>query len=134
MALGFNTAIAAMMGVLNDIYDHGSITKAELKTFILLLSPFAPHMTDEMWQLQGFEGVASVAPWPVYEEAKCVDTTVELPVQVNGKLRGKIVVAVDAAKDDVLAMAGETVASFLEGKTVVKQIYVPGRMVNIVVK
>ena len=134
MSLGFNTAIAAMMGALNEIAEKGSITKGELKTFILLLSPFAPHMTDEMWQLQGFEGVASVAPWPVYEEAKCVESTVELPVQVNGKLRGKITVAVDADKDSVIAMAMDAVASFVEGKAVVKQIFVPGRMVNIVVK
>ncbi len=134
MSLGFNTAIAAMMGVLNDIYDKGSVTKGELKTFVQLLNPFAPHMTDEMWQLLGCEGICSVSQWPVYDEAKCIDSTVELPVQVNGKLRGKIVVAVDAAKDDVLAMAGEAVASFVEGKTVVKQIFVPGRMVNIVVK
>jgi len=134
MSLGFNTAIAAMMGVLNDIYDKGSVTKGELKTFVQLLNPFAPHMTDEMWQLLGGEGICSVSQWPVYDEAKCIDSTVELPVQVNGKLRGKIVVAVDAAKDDVLAMASEAVASFVEGKTVVKQIFVPGRMVNIVVK
>ena len=134
MSLGFNTAIAAMMGALNEIAEKGSITKGELKTFILLLSPFAPHMTDEMWQLQGFEGLASVAPWPVYEEAKCVESTVELPVQVNGKLRGKITVAVDADKDSVIAMAMDAVASFVEGKAVVKQIFVPGRMVNIVVK
>ncbi|MBR5805282.1 MAG: leucine--tRNA ligase [Oscillospiraceae bacterium] len=134
MSLGFNTAIAAMMGALNEIAEKGSITKGELRTFILLLSPFAPHMTDEMWQLQGFEGLASVAPWPVYEEAKCVESTVELPVQVNGKLRGKITVAVDADKDSVIAMAMDAVASFVEGKAVVKQIFVPGRMVNIVVK
>ncbi len=134
MSLGFNTAIAAMMGVLNEIYDKGSITKGELKTFVQLLNPFAPHMTDEMWEILGGEGICSVSQWPVYDEAKCVDSTVELPVQVNGKLRGKIVVAVDAAKDDVIAMAAEAVAAFVEGKTVVKQIYVPGRMVNIVVK
>ena len=134
MSLGFNTAIAAMMGVLNEIAEKGSITKGELKTFILLLNPFAPHMTDEMWQQQGFEGIASVAPWPAYEDAKCVESTVELPVQVNGKLRGKITVAVDAAKDDVIALAMESVASYVEGKAVVKQIFVPGRMVNIVVK
>ena len=134
MSLGFNTAIAAMMGALNEIDDKGSITKAELKTFILLLNPFAPHMTDEMWQLQGFEGQASVAAWPVYEEAKCVESTVELPVQVNGKLRGKITVSVDVAKEDAIARAMDAVASYVEGKAVVKQIYVPGRMVNIVVK
>ncbi len=134
MTLGFNTAIAAMMGALNEIAEKGSITKGELKTFILLLNPFAPHMTDEMWQQQGFEGVASVAPWPVYDEAKCVESTVELPVQVNGKLRGKITVALDADKDSVIAMAMDSVASYVEGKAVVKQIFVPGRMVNIVVK
>ncbi len=134
MSLGFNTAIAAMMGALNEIDNKGSITKGELKTFILLLNPFAPHMTDEMWQLQGFEGQASVAPWPAYEESKCVESTVELPVQVNGKLRGKITVAVDVAKDDAIARAMDAVASYVEGKAVVKQIFVPGRMVNIVVK
>ncbi|MBR6609547.1 MAG: leucine--tRNA ligase, partial [Oscillospiraceae bacterium] len=134
MSLGFNTAIAAMMGALNEIAEKGSITKGELKTFILLLNPFAPHMTDEMWQCQGFEGIASVAKWPGYDPAKCVESTVELPVQVNGKLRGKITVALDAAKDDVISMAMESVASYVEGKAVVKQIFVPGRMVNIVVK
>ena len=134
MSLGFNTAIAAMMGTLNEIAEKGSITKGELKTFILLLNPFAPHMTDEMWQCQGFEGIASVAKWPEYDPAKCVESTVELPVQVNGKLRGKITVALDAAKDDVISMAMESVASYVEGKAVVKQIFVPGRMVNIVVK
>ena len=134
MSLGFNTAIAAMMGALNEIAEKGSITKGELKTFILLLNPFAPHMTDEMWQCQGFEGIASVAKWPEYDPAKCVESTVELPVQVNGKLRGKITVALDAAKDDVISMAMESVASYVEGKAVVKQIFVPGRMVNIVVK
>jgi len=134
MSLGFNTAIAAMMGALNEIAEKGSITKGELKTFILLLNPFAPHMTDEMWQCQGFEGIASVAKWPEYDPAKCVESTVELPVQVNGKLRGKITVTLDAAKDDVISMAMESVASYVEGKAVVKQIFVPGRMVNIVVK
>ncbi len=136
MSLGFNTAIAAMMGALNDIYEKGNVTKGELKTFVQLLNPFAPHMTDEMWEILGGEGVCSVSVWPVYEEAKCVDSTVELPVQVNGKLRGKIIVAVDAAKDDIIAqaVAEANVAAFIEGKTVVKQIYVPGRMVNIVVK
>ncbi len=134
MSLGFNTAIAAMMGALNEIAEKGSITKGELKTFILLLNPFAPHMTDEMWQLQGFEGQPSGAPWPVYEDAKCVESTVELPVQVNGKLRGKITVSVDVAKDDAIALAMDAVASYVEGKAVVKQIFVPGRMVNIVVK
>ncbi len=136
MSLGFNTAIAAMMGVLNEIYEKGSVTEGELKTFVKLLNPFAPHMTDEMWEILGGEGICSVSEWPVYDEAKCVDSTVELPVQVNGKLRGKIVVAVDRAKDDIiaLAMAEANVAAFIEGKTVVKQIYVPGRMVNIVVK
>ncbi len=136
MSLGFNTAIAAMMGALNEIYEKGSITKGELKTFIKLLNPFAPHMTDEMWEILGEEGVCSVSAWPVYDEAKCVDSTVELPVQVNGKLRGKIVVAVDRAKEDIIAqaMAEANVAAFVEGKTIVKQIYVPGRMVNVVVK
>ncbi|MBR5521689.1 MAG: leucine--tRNA ligase [Oscillospiraceae bacterium] len=136
MSLGFNTAIASMMGVLNEIYDKGSVTKGELKTFVQLLNPFAPHMTDEMWEILGGEGICSVSQWPVYEEAKCVESIVELPVQVNGKLRGKITVAVDAAKEDIIAMAmaEQSVVPFVDGKTIVKQIFVPGRMVNIVVK
>lgn len=136
MHLGFNTAIAAMMSAVNDLYTKKSVTKGELKTLILLLSPFAPHMAEEMWAQQGYEGLASVAQWPEYDEAKCVDSTVEIPVQVNGKLRGKVTVAADSDKDRIIALALEekNVKAQLEGKSIVKQIYVPGKLVNIVAK
>ena len=136
MHLGFNTAIAAMMSAVNDLYAKKSVTKGELKTLILLLSPFAPHMAEEMWAQQGYEGLASVAQWPEYDEAKCVDSTVEIPVQVNGKLRGKVTVAADSDKDHIIALALEekNVKAQLEGKSIVKQIYVPGKLVNIVAK
>ena len=136
MSLGFNTAIAAMMSLINDIYAKGSITRGEMRTFLLVLSPFAPHITEEMWQMLGFEGMASVAMWPTYDESKCVDDVVEIPVQVNGKLRGKITVAKSAEKDEIIKLAKDepNVKSNIRGKTVIKEIFVPGKMVNIVVK
>ena len=136
MSLGFNTAIAAMMSLINDIYAKGSITRGEMRTFLLVLSPFAPHITEEMWQMLGFEGMASVAMWPTYDESKCVDDVVEIPVQVNGKLRGKITVSKSAEKDEIIKLAKDepNVKSNIRGKTVVKEIFVPGKMVNIVVR
>ncbi len=136
MSLGFNTSIAAMMSLINDIYAKGSITRGEMRTFLLVLSPFAPHIVDEMWQILGFEGMACVSPWPTYDESKCVDDVVEIPVQVNGKLRGKITVSKSAEKDEIIKLAKDepNVKSNIEGKTVVKEIFVPGKMVNIVVK
>ena len=136
MNLRFNTAIAAMMELLNAIYKKGSITKGEYKTFILLLNPFAPHITEQMWENFGGEGRCSVAEWPKYDEAKCVDAVIEIPVQINGKLRGKFTVARDTDKDTIIAMAKNepNVKAQLDGKTIVKEIYVPGRMVNIVAK
>ncbi len=136
MSLGFNTSIAAMMSLINDIYAKGSITRGEMRTFLLVLSPFAPHIAEEMWQILGFEGMACVSPWPTYDESKCVDDVVEIPVQVNGKLRGKITVSKSAEKDEIIKLAKDepNVKSNIEGKTVVKEIFVPGKMVNIVVK
>ena len=136
MSLGFNTAIAAIMSLINDIYAKGSITRGEMRTFLLVLSPFAPHIAEEMWQILGFEGMASVAMWPTYDESKCVDDVVEIPVQVNGKLRGKITVSKSAEKDEIIKLAKDepNVKSNIRGKTVVKEIFVPGKMVNIVVK
>ena len=136
MSLGFNTSIAAMMSLINDIYAKGSITRGEMRTFLLVLSPFAPHITEEMWQILGFEGMACVSPWPTYDESKCVDDVVEIPVQVNGKLRGKITVSKSAEKDEIIKLAKDepNVKSNIRGKTVVKEIFVPGKMVNIVVK
>ena len=135
-AMKFNTAIAAMMGTLNTIYEVGKITKTELSVLTSLLSPFAPHLAEEIYEAIGGEGLASLAPWPVYDEAKTVDNTVELPVQINGKVKSVIAVAKDADKDAVLAIAraDEKVATAIEGKTVVKEIVVPGKIVNIVVK
>ncbi len=129
------TAIAALMTMLNEFYDKG-VNKAEYKTFLALLNPFAPHITEELWQQLGETGLLSVAPWPTYDEAKTVESTVELAVQVNGKLKCTIKLAVDADKQTAIdtAMAEEKVQHAIEGKQIVKQIVVPGKIVNLVVK
>ncbi len=135
--LKYNTAIAAMMTLLNAIYDAGSINRAELRTFLLLLNPFAPHVTEEMWETLGYgEMLAKDGVWPDFDEAKCVDATIEIAVQVNGKLRSKLTVPADIAAADAIAAAkaDEKTQTFLDGKTVVKEIYVPGKLVNLVVK
>ena len=130
-----NTAIAALMTMLNEFYDKG-VNKAEYKTFLALLNPFAPHITEELWQQLGETGLLSVAPWPTYDEAKTVESTVELAVQVNGKLKCTIKLAADADKQTAIdtAMAEEKVQHAIEGKQIVKQIVVPGKIVNLVVK
>ncbi len=132
----FNTAIAAMMSLTNDLYNRGSVSVDELKTLITLLNPFAPHLTEEIWSEFGGEGLLSISAWPVYDEAKTVDNTVEIAIQVNGKLRGTMMIAVDDAKDAIIAAAkeNENVRSFIDGKSIVKEIYVPGKLVNIVAK
>ena len=132
----FNTAIAALMSLLNEIYEKGKVTSDELKTFITLLNPFAPHLTEEMWQNAGGEGFLSLAPWPSFDESKTKDNTVEIALQINGKLKSTLEIGVDAAKDDVLKSAKENpkMANALNGMNIVKEIYVPGRLVNIVVK
>ena len=130
-----NTAIAALMTMLNEFYDKG-VNKAEYKTFLALLNPFAPHITEELWQQLGETGLLSVAPWPTYDEAKTVESMVELAVQVNGKLKCTIKLAVDADKQTAIdtALAEEKVQHAIEGKQIVKQIVVPGKIVNLVVK
>ena len=130
-----NTAIAALMTMLNEFYDKG-VNKAEYKTFLALLNPFAPHITEELWQQLGETGLLSVAPWPTYDEAKTVESTVELAVQVNGKLKCTIKLAADADKQTAIdtAMAEEKVQHAIEGKQIIKQIVVPGKIVNLVVK
>ena len=132
----FNTAIAAMMALLNDTDKAGSLTKADYMTLIRLLSPFAPHVTEELWQVLGGEGFCSVADWPTYEEAMCVDNEVEVVVQINGKVRSRVTVAADADKDTVIAAtkADEKIAAELDGATIVKEIYVPGKLVNLVIR
>ena len=135
-AMKFNTAIAAMMGTINTIYDIGKITKEELSVLSKLLSPFAPHLAEEIWSLLGRDGLVSLAKWPEYDEAKTIDDTVEMPVQINGKVRSVIKAPKDADKDAVLsiAKADEKVSAAISGLTVVKEIVVPGKIVNIVVK
>jgi leucyl-tRNA synthetase len=132
----FNTAVAALMTLLNQIYAKGSINHAELKTYLLLLNPFAPHVTEEMWEKMGFGGTVTDQSWPEYDEAKCVDATVEIAVQVNGKIKTRIDVATEISSEDAIAAAKEQpeVAAAMEGKTVVKELYVKGKLVNIVVK
>ena len=125
-----------MMALINKIYEKKSITRGEFATFVQLLNPFAPHMTEEMWQRAGFEGQLAYHPWPEYDEAKCVDDVVEIAVQINGKLKGRVQIAADADQDTALAAAkaDEKVARELEGKNIVKEIYVKGKIVNIVAK
>ena len=132
----FNTAIAAMMTLINEIYEVGTLTKDELGIFVRLLCPYAPHLAEEIWESLGNKELCALAAWPEYDEAKTVDNTIEIALQVNGKLRGTVFVAKDIAKDDLLAVAkaDEKVASMIDGKTIVKEIVVPGKIVNIVVK
>ena len=134
--LKMNTAIAALMSLLNDIQGLGSINRAEFKTYLILLNPFAPHMTEELWQQAGFEGMLNEAEWPKYDEAKCADSTVEIAVQVNGKIKARINVAADIAAPDAIAAAKAdgAVAAAIEGKSIIKELYVPKKLVNIVVK
>ena len=134
--LKYNTAIAALMTLTNEIYNKGSINKAELKTFITLLNPFAPHVTEEMWQVAGFEGMLNETSWPSYDEAKCVDNEIEIAVQINGKVREKLVISATAEADEVIAAAKalDKIADAISGMAIVKELYVKGRLVNIVVK
>lgn len=136
-SLKYNTAIAALMTLLNAIYAKGEINKAELKAFLLLVNPFAPHITEEMWEQCGYgKMIAQCGEWPTYDEAKCVDETIEIVVQICGKIKAKLVVPADADQATVLAAAKAEarIASELSGKQIIKEIYVPGKLVNIVAK
>ncbi len=130
-----NTAIAAMMSLINDINDATGITKDELKTFIILLSPLAPHMAEEMWEKAGFGTGIEGNPWPEYDEAKCTEDTVEIAIQVTGKIKARMMVSATAEAAEVIesAKALPEVAPLIEGKAIRKELYVPGRLVNIVV-
>ncbi len=134
--LAFNTAIAAMMTLLNDISDKKQITRGEYRTLLLLLNPFAPHMTEELWALCNFGGMLYQQSWPVYDEAKCIDKTVEIAIQLSGKLRGRVELPMDCGDAAALAAvkAVPEIAAALEGKTIVKEIVVPNKLVNIVAK
>ena len=131
--LKYNTAIAALMALLNDFAKKGSITKGEYRTFLLLLNPVAPHITEEIWNTCGYEGYVYQQTWPEYDEAKTVENTIEIAVQINGKTRGVVALPVDADKETALAKAKEVVADKLTG-TIIKEIYVPKKIINIVQK
>ena len=135
-AMKFNTAIAAMMTLLNDIYDAGSVTKKEFRDLLILLYPFAPHISEELYQVIGCEGVLSEQEWVTYDEALCVDDMIEIVVQINGKVKAKLEIPADAEKDAVLeqAAADAKIIEATAGKNIVKQIYVPKKLVNFVVK
>ena len=131
-----NTAIAAMMSVLNEIYDKGSVTRGELMTFITLLNPFAPHLTEEINEVLGNREMLARAKWPEYDPAKCVDAAVEIAVQVSGKIKARLMIPTDSTEEAVkaLVMADANVQGALAGKTVIKEIYVKGKLYNIVAK
>ena len=135
-SLRFNTAIAGMMEFLNLLQKESVVPRDVAQDFTLLLSPFAPHMAEELWSRLGHSDSLSGAPWPVLDEASLVVDEIELPVQVNGKLRGKVTVSASADKDSILQAAREDdgVQVYLDGKQVIKEIVVPGRLINFVVK
>ncbi len=134
--LKFNTAIAALMSLLNEISDKGSITRDEMSTFITLLNPFAPHLTEELNERMGNTTLLTYQSWPKYDPAKCVDEQVEIVVQICGKIKARLMVSPDASQEEVKAAAleNDAVRQALEGKTVVKEIYVKGKLLNIVAK
>lgn len=135
-SMKFNTAIAAMMTLLNEIYNVGSITKKEFRDLLIILNPFAPHVTEELYQMIGCEGVLDEQEWVTYDEALCKDDTIEIVCQINGKVKSKLTIPTDAARDDVIALAkaDEAIVKATEGKNIVKEIYVPNKLVNLVVK
>jgi leucyl-tRNA synthetase len=134
--LKYNTAIAQMMTFVNEAMKVGKINRAEFKTLLLLLNPVSPHVTEEMWVENGYEGYLHQSSWPSYEEAKTVDAMIKMAVQINGKVRGTITIPKDADKDaaKAAAMAEDNIVAHLEGKNIVKEIFVPGRIFNIVAK
>lgn len=133
--LKFNTAIASLMSLSNDMRAAGKITKADFKTYIILLNPVAPHLTEELWQIAGFEGKLNQTSWPSYDEKKLVKDEFEMPVQINGKVRGKVIMPINANKDDAIESAknDSNIASHIADKEIRKIIYVPGKILNIVV-
>ena len=135
-AMKFNTAIACLMTLINDIYTVGTISRDDLVIFIKLLCPFAPHLCEEMWESIGGEGFLSLSEWPKYDENKTVESKIEIGVQINGKLKTTIVIPNGCTKEEALAIANadSKIAALTEGKNVVKEIYVPNKIVNIVVK
>ncbi len=135
-ALKFNTAIASMMSLLNEIYEKGAVTRKELKDLLIILNPFAPHITEEIFESQNFGGMITEQSWVKYDEAKCKDDSVEIVLQINGKIKDKLTVAADIQKDEALSLAKQNakVKEALEGKNIVKEIFVPRKLINLVVK
>ena len=131
--LKFNTGIAAMMALINEFYRKNAVTRGEYKTLLALLNPVAPHITEEIWQAIGEKGRLYIQGWPEFDEAKTVESTIEIAVQINGKVRGTMKIGKDDPKEDIITRAKEMMAEKLTG-TIVKEIYVPGRLVNIVQK
>ncbi len=134
--LKMNTAIAALMSLYNTIYATGKINRAELRDYIIMLNPFAPHLTEELWVQNGFDGMLNAAKWPEFDEAKCIEASVEIAVQVNGKIKARINIPADIAADDAIALAKQesAVAEAIGDKNIIKELYIPKRLVNIVVK
>ncbi|MBR1751856.1 MAG: class I tRNA ligase family protein, partial [Ruminococcus sp.] len=135
-AMKFNTAIASMMTLLNDMYNAGSVTKREFRDFLVILYPFAPHITEELYEACGFGGVLSEQEWVSWDEALCIDATVEIVCQINGKIKCKLNIPKDSTKEEMIALAKQQpeIAEAMDGKSVVKEIAVPAKLVNIVVK
>ena len=131
-----NTAIAAMMTLLNEMYDKGSINKAEMRDLLIMLNPFAPHITEEMWEVCGYEGMLHEQKWVTFDEDKCKLNVIEIAVQINGKVKSRVTVPADCSDADAIAAAkaDEKVAADIDGKTIIKEIYVKGKLVNIVAK
>ncbi|MDY0234567.1 MAG: leucine--tRNA ligase [Gudongella sp.] len=134
--LKFNTGIASLMSLLNEFNSLGKITKEDFKTYLVLLNPVAPHITEELWEIVGYDGYLFDTTWPLFDEDKTIDKIIEMPVQVNGKVRGTVEVAIDESKESIRekAYAIDSINKFTEGKQVIKEIYVPGKIYNIVVK
>ena len=135
-ALKFNTAIAAIMTLLNEIYDKGSITKGEMKALLIILNPFIPQVTEELWEMCGFDGLLANAAWCSYDEEKCKDSEIEIVIQICGKIRERIMISANSSSEEAIEKAKslEKIAEAIKGKTIVKEIYVSGKLVNIVVK
>lgn len=134
--LKYNTAIAQLITLMNAFYEKKSITVKEMKTFLILLNPISPHITEELWTLQGFEGYLNEQAWPEYDEEKAKADTINLPIQINGKMRGTVSVDASIDKDGALASAkaDENIARYLADKNIVKEIFVPGKILNLIIK
>ncbi|MBQ5892721.1 MAG: class I tRNA ligase family protein, partial [Clostridia bacterium] len=132
----FNTAIASMMALINDIYDAKTLTRDELMILVRLLCPFAPHLSEELWEMLGGEGLCSLAAWPEWDEAKTVESAVEVAVQINGKVRSTVVLPLNCPAAEAIATAKQDarIAPAIEGKTIVKEISIPNKIINIVVR